>query len=162
MPVAAGLLFFAALFGITYLIAVVVSGNGEAVRIGSKEFTVGRADIAVQRIEEHGPLLFADLKGVAGEQAIVIDHDATALDVEGWSVYFAYRADRGPSCLVSIDESTEALQDCDGRSITVADLQRAEPDAVVVVELGKRPVVKVRFAAAQPDAVTTTGATTTS
>jgi hypothetical protein len=154
VPVVAGIGFFALLFGVTWLIAQAVSGNNQGIRIGDREFFVGRADIAVSRIAEHGPLLFADLKGTQGERAIVVDHDAEAVDVEGWSVYFAYRADTGPSCLASISTDTQQLQDCGGRAITVHDLQPAEPDAVVVVELGKRPVVKVRFAAAVPTTTT--------
>ena len=156
MPVVAGLGFFALLFGVTWLIAVAVSGNEEGIRIGDKEFTVGRADFTAQRIVENGPLLFADLKGTDGAQAVVLDHDPAALDVEGWSLYFAYRADRGPTCLVEIDTETEQLKDCDGAVVTVADLEPAAPDAVVVVELGNRPVVKIRFTAAQPVTTTTT------
>lgn len=160
VPVAAGIVFFAALFGITYLVAVLVSGNGQSVKLGDKEFTIGRVDIAAARIAKYGPLLYADLKGTEGEQAIVVDHDPKFPDTEGWAVYFAYRADRGPSCLISINQETEALQDCDARPATVADLQRAEPTAEVVVEMSKRPVVKVRFAAAQVAETTTTSAVT--
>ena len=158
VPVVAGAGFFALLFLLTWLVAVAMSGNGQGVNLGAKEFYVGRADIAAARVAEKGPLLFADLKGQAGEQAIVVDHDPKALDVEGWRVYFAYRADRGPSCLASIDQATQQLRDCDGTAITVDALQPGEPDAMVVVELGNRPVVKVRFAAAQP----ATGAPTSS
>lgn len=156
VPVAAGILFFAALFGITYLVAVLVSGNGQSVKLGDKEFTIGRVDIAAARIQKYGPLLYADLKGTEGEQAIVVDHDPKSPDTEGWAVYFAYRADSGPSCLISINKDTQALQDCFGEPITVADLQRAEPTAAVIVEMGKRPTVKVRFAAAQVAETTTT------
>ena len=155
VPVVAGIAFFGLLAGITWLIALAVSGNEQGINIGDKEFTVGRADFTVTRIVEHGPLLFADLKGTAGAQAIVLDHDPKALDTEGWTLYFAYRADRGPGCLVEVDTTTERLKDCDGSVVTVADLEPAEPDAKVVVELGKRPVVKVRFAAAQPVPTTT-------
>lgn len=159
VPVAAGIAFFAALFGVTYLIARVISNNTEGIKIGDKQFTIGRVDIAARRIKEQGPQLYADLKGTKGEQAIVVDHDNSAIDTEGWHVYFAYRADRGPTCLVSIDPSTKRLQDCEGAPITVADLEPAEPTAEAVVEMGKRPVVKVRFAAAQSP---TTAAPTTS
>lgn len=154
VPVAAGILFFAALFGITYLIAALVSGKGESVKLGDNEFTIGRVDIAAARIQKYGPLLYADLKGTRGERAIVVDHDASFPDTEGWAVYFAYRADSGPSCLISINQQTEALQDCFGGPVTVADLQRAEPTAEVVVEMGNKPTVKVRFAAAQVAATT--------
>ena len=74
VPVVAGILFFAALGGITYGIAVLVSHNTQGIKIGSKEFLIGRVDIAVARIEAHGPLLYADLKGTQGEQAIVRLH----------------------------------------------------------------------------------------
>ena len=117
-------LFFAALFAVTYLIAVLMSNKGENLRLGDKEFLVGRVDIAAARIAKYGPLLYADLKGTAGEQAIVVDHDPKQADTEGWTVYFAYPASRGPSCLVSVNQATQALQDCDGKPITVADLQQ--------------------------------------
>ena len=155
VPVAAGILFFAALFGVTYLIAVLMSNKGENLRLGDKEFLVGRVDIAAARIAKYGPLLYADLKGTAGEQAIVVDHDPKQADTEGWTVYFAYPASRGPSCLVSVNQATQALQDCDGKPITVADLQPAAPEAEAVVEMSKRPTVKVRFAAAQAATTTT-------
>ena len=157
VPVAAGIAFFAALFGITYGIAALVSGNGEGIKLGDREFAIGRVDIAAARIVKHGPLLYADLKGTQGEQAIVVDHDPNAIDTEGWSVYFAYRADRGPSCLISVDKDTQALEDCDGKPVTVADLKRAEPTAEAVVEVSKRPTVKIRFAAAQVPATTQPG-----
>ena len=160
VPVAAGIVFFAALFGVTYVIARIISHNTQGINIGDKQFTIGRVDIAVQRIEKHGPLLYAYLKGTLGEQAIVVDHDPQAIDTEGWHVYFAYRADRGPSCLASIDPTTQHLQDCEGAPITVKDLKPAEPAAQAVVEMSKRPVVKIRFAAAQrPTTVATTAAT---
>jgi hypothetical protein len=156
VPVVAGIAFFAALFGITYLVAALVSDNAEGIKLGDKEFTIGRVDIAAERIRRYGPLLYADLKGTAGEQAIVVDHDPNLPDTEGWAVYFAYRADRGPSCLISINQETERLQDCDAQPITVQDLQRAEPTAEVIVELSNKPTVKVRFAAAQVQPTTTT------
>jgi hypothetical protein len=158
VPVFGGILFFAALFGITYLIAVLVSDDTEGIRIGDKQFTIGRADIAAERIRRYGPLLYADLKGTEGEQAIVVDHNENSPDTEGWSVYFAYRSDRGPSCLVSVNQETQRLQDCDGAPVSVDELEPAAPDAEVVVELGNKPVVKVRFAAALPP--TTVTATT--
>lgn len=159
VPVFGGILFFAALFGVTYLIAVLVSGDSEGIRIGDKQFTIGRADVAAERIRRYGPLLYADLKGTEGEQAIVVNHDETLPDTEGWSVYFAYRADRGPSCLISVNQETQRLQDCDGKPVGVEDLKPASPDAEVVVELGNKPTVKVRFAAAIPPTTTTAPST---
>jgi len=156
VPVVAGILFFAALGGITYGIAALLSGNGEGIRLGDREFVIGRVDIAAARIVRHGPLLYADLRGTDGKQAIVVDHDPNLPDTEGWAVYFAYRADRGPACLISVSEATQALQDCNGTTVTVADLRRAEPVAEVVVEMTKRPTVKIRFAAALPTTTTTT------
>lgn len=159
VPVLGGIGFFVALFGITWLIAVAISGKGEDVRLGDREFVVGRVDRTVQRIDQYGPLLFADLKGTAGEQAVVLDHDPNALDVEGWTLWFAYRADRGPDCLVQIDQATQRLRDCDGNPVVVTDLEPAEPEATVVVELGKQPQVKIRFAAAQVPGDTTASTT---
>jgi hypothetical protein len=160
VPVAAGLAFFAALFGVTYLIARVASHNTSSLKLGAREFTIGRVDIAVARIVKHGPLLYADLKGTVGAQAIVIDHDPNAIDTQGWSVYFAYLAARGPSCLASIDPVTQHLQDCQGHPIGVGDLAPGAPAAQAVVSGGKYPVVSVVFAAAQPSASTTSSTLT--
>jgi len=157
VPVAAGIAFFAALFGVTYLIAAVISDNTEGIRIGDREFEIGRADIAAERIAKYGPLLYADLKGTEGEQAIVVDHDPNAIDTEGWSIYFAYLASSGPECLVAIDKDTQRLQDCDGNAVTSDQLQPAAPEAEIVVETGNKPTVKIRFAAAQVVPTTTTG-----
>jgi hypothetical protein len=151
VPVAAGIGFFALLFGVTWLIAAAISDNEEGIRIGDTEVTLGRVDHTVQRIAQYGPLLLPDLRGTAGEQALVLDHDPAALDVEGWSLHFAYRADRGPSCLVEVDRATERLVDCDGNPVTTAELAPAAPAAVVVIETGSRPQLKIRFAAAQLD-----------
>src|SRR6187551_2358431 len=79
VPVLGGIAFFAAMFGIVWLIAVAVSGNGENVKIGDTEFDVARVDYTVQRIERDGPLLFPDLKGTQGEQAVFLDHDPNAI-----------------------------------------------------------------------------------
>jgi hypothetical protein len=157
VPIVAGLVFFALLFGVTWLIAVAISGDEEGIRIGDREFTVGRVDIVAQRIRERGPILYADLKGTEGARAIVIDHDPNAADTEGWHVYFAYPAAVGPACLVSVDRDSGGLVDCDGRAIAVNELAPGPPAAEAVVEHGDRPVVKVRFEAAQVTATSTTG-----
>jgi hypothetical protein len=151
VPVLGGIVFLAALFGVVWLISAAVSGDGEGVRIGDTTFDVGRVDYTVQRIERDGPLLFPDLKGTRGERAIFLDHDPNAVDIEGWHLYFAYRADTGPSCLVEVDTRTRELKDCNGTVVTVADLEPAEPEARVVIEGGKQPRVTIQFAAAQVD-----------
>jgi hypothetical protein len=134
VPVVAGMAFIALLFGILWLAAVVLSRNADDldVRLGDDVFEVGRVDRLADEIAERGPLLFPGLVGPAGERPVGLDH-AGSTDTEGWRVFSLRPPGTPPGCLVTQDEATGALADCDGRPIATADLPAAE-DVVVVID----------------------------
>jgi len=132
-PVVGGILGFALLFGLTWIFASMATDN----RQGKPEtipqtFEIGAvADIA-KLVDEGGPILYPDLRDATGKRSIVIDHTG-AEPAKGWQVYYAYPADRGETCLVEHIANTREFKDCDGRILTVADLQ---------LPLDVRPIVE--------------------
>jgi hypothetical protein len=124
------------------LAAYIASGSTDnSERLAPSEFTVTRdvADLAAS-IEEHGPLFFPELGTAIGTRSIVVDHegdDAT----DGWRVYWAYPADRDPSCPVQQVPDTASFTDCDGRTIDVTDL--SPPDAGVFPRVDDRTTLVV-------------------
>ncbi len=133
VPIVAGLAFFAVLFGVTWLFAQRATDNRQReVRPGDYTFRVGPVDDMADIVERDGPILYPDLRDTAYERTIVVDHtgDEAAL---GWQVYYAYPADRSPSCLVTHVEDTRQFVDCDGRTLEVEELFRPV-DARPVVE----------------------------
>jgi hypothetical protein len=124
VPVAGGLVFFALLFGIIWLAALWISGNGERVtNLGDRTFQVGNVERVAAQIVEGGPVLYPDLRDPNGTRAIVLDHqgDIPAL---GWRVFYAYPADRDANCLAEQIEGTRTFVDCDGRRLDVESLAR--------------------------------------
>lgn len=119
LPIAGGIVFFAALFGVTWLMATYVTNNTEVTTAtGDRTFVVGEvADIA-KSISESGPVLYPDLRDPLGKRSIVIDHNGTDV-AKGWQVYYAYPADRTDECLVTQIEKTRTFTDCEGRTLTV-------------------------------------------
>jgi hypothetical protein len=122
LPIAGGIVFFAALFGVTWLMATYVTNNTEVTTAtGDRTFVVGEvADIA-KLITESGPVLYPDLRDPLGKRSIVIDHNGTDV-AKGWQVYYAYPADRTDECLVTQIEKTHTFTDCEGRTLTVEQL----------------------------------------
>jgi hypothetical protein len=122
LPIAGGIVFFAALFGVTWLMATYVTNNTEVTTAtGDRTFVVGEvADIA-KSISESGPVLYPDLRDPLGKRSIVIDHNGTDV-AKGWQVYYAYPADRTDECLVTQIEKTRTFTDCEGRTLTVKQL----------------------------------------
>ena len=122
LPIAGGIVFFAALFGVTWLMATYVTNNTEVTTAtGDRTFVVGEvADIA-KSISESGPVLYPDLRDPLGKRSIVIDHNGTDV-AKGWQVYYAYPADRTDGCLVTQIEKTRTFTDCEGRTLTVEQL----------------------------------------
>lgn len=122
LPIAGGIVFFAALFGVTWLMATYVTNNTEVTTAtGDRTFVVGEvADIA-KSISESGPVLYPDLRDPLGKRSIVIDHNGTDV-AKGWQVYYAYPADRTDKCLVTQIEKTRTFTDCEGRTLTVEQL----------------------------------------
>ena len=133
LPIAGGIVFFAALFGVTWLMATYVTNNTEVTTAtGDRTFVVGEvADIA-KSIAESGPVLYPDLRDPLGKRSIVIEHNGTDV-AKGWQVYYAYPADKSADCLVVQIEKTHTFTDCDGRTLNVDQLMPPE-DVRPIVE----------------------------
>jgi len=121
-PIVGGIVFFAALFGVTWLMATYVTNKTEVITAtGDRTFVVGQvADIA-KSISESGPVLYPDLRDPLGKRSIVIEHNGTDVS-KGWQVYYAYPADRTDDCLVTQIQKTHSFTDCEGRTLTVEQL----------------------------------------
>jgi hypothetical protein len=121
-PIVGGIVFFAALFGVTWLMATYVTNKtGVITATGDRTFVVGQvADIA-KSISESGPVLYPDLRDPLGKRSIVIEHNGTDVS-KGWQVYYAYPADRTDDCLVTQIQKTHSFTDCEGRTLTVEQL----------------------------------------
>jgi hypothetical protein len=132
-PIVGGIVFFAALFGVTWLMATYVTNKTETTTTtGDRTFVVGQvADIA-ESIAENGPVLYPDLRDPLGKRSIVIEHNGTDV-AKGWQVYYAYPADKSPTCLVTQIQKTHTFTDCDGRTLTVDQLT-APTDVRPIVE----------------------------
>ena len=122
LPIVGGIAFFAALFGMTWLMATYVTNKTEVITAtGDRTFVVGQvADIA-KSISESGPVLYPDLRDPLGKRSIVIEHNGTDAS-KGWQVYYAYPADRTDDCLVTQIQKTHTFTDCEGRTLTVEQL----------------------------------------
>lgn len=135
VPVVGGIVFFAALFGVTWLFAELATdraGEGRSPQFGT--FVVGNVDDIAESIAESGPVLYPDLRDATGERSIIIEHFGDD-PATGWQVYYAYPADRTTECLVTQIAETHQFQDCEGRVLDVTDL--APPNDV-------RPIVENR------------------
>ncbi|MEY4656398.1 MAG: hypothetical protein RL073_625 [Actinomycetota bacterium] len=143
LPIAGGIVFFAALFGVTWLMATYVTNNTEVTpTTGDRTFAVGEvADIA-KSISESGPVLYPDLRDPLGKRSIVIDHNGTDV-AKGWQVYYAYPADRTDECLVTQIEKTDTFTDCEGRALTVEQLM-PPTDVRPIVENKKTLLIDLR------------------
>ncbi len=141
VPVVGGLVFLALLGLATWGIAALLSRNPDRVeeRLAATTFEVGRSEFVAEQIAEGGPLLFQGLVGDDADRSIVLNH--TGDDPErGWSVRYAFPADRDDSCRVRQIEGTDRFTDCEGRTIAYDDLARPERvrplvSDVVVIDL---------------------------
>ncbi len=141
VPVVGGLVFFALLGLATWGIAAMLSRNPDRVeeRLATTTFEVGSSEFVAGQIAEGGPLLFQGLVGDDADRSIVLNH--TGDDPErGWSVRYAFPADRDDGCKVSQVEGTAQFTDCEGRTISYDDLARPERvrplvSDVVVIDL---------------------------
>lgn len=135
IPIIGGITFFAALFGVTWLVAAYITNNTEAnVQTGERTFVVGSVTDIAKSVARNGPVLYPDLRDPNGTRSIVIEHTGDDPAI-GWQVYYAYPADRDSTCLVKQIERTHTFIDCEGRTLNVDELQ---PPADV------RPIVENR------------------
>jgi hypothetical protein len=143
VPVLAGIGFFAVLGLVLWGVAVLIARDPEQVtNLGDERFRVGSVEPIAEEIEEDGPLLFTGL--LSAERSLVLDHEGED-PLTGWSVYYAYPADRAPACPVTQIEGTDTFTDCEGRTIAVTDL--APPPGVhPVVEDRKTLYIDLRGA----------------
>ena len=121
-PIVGGIVFFAALFGVTWLMATYVTNKTEVTTAtGDRTFVVGQVVDIAESIAENGPVLYPDLRDPLGKRSIVIEHNGTDV-TKGWQVYYAYPADRTDACLVTQIQKTHSFTDCEGRTLTVEQL----------------------------------------
>jgi hypothetical protein len=150
MPVLGGALLFAAMGGFTWAIAAYIA-NGEPGtndRLALDVFPVGPVESLAETVETKGPLLFPELGTAIGTRSIVIDHEGDVA-ADGWRVYWAYPADRDPTCVVEQVFETSNFVDCDGRTIDVTEL--APPDSGVVPLVRDRATLVVDIRGATAD-----------
>jgi hypothetical protein len=135
VPVFGGIIFFAALFGVTWMFAKLATdqaGEQRSPQFGT--FVVGNVEDIAESIAESGPVLYPDLRDATGERSIIIEHFGDD-PAKGWQVYYAYPTDRTAECLVTQIAKTHQFTDCDGRVLDVTEL--AAPEDV-------RPIVENR------------------
>ena len=134
-PVVGGILGFAVLFGVTWILASMATDNRERnPETVAKTFEIGRVDDVAKLVSEGGPILYPDLRDSTGKRSIVIDHSGDD-PAKGWQVYYAYPADRGETCLVEHIANSRDFKDCEGRTLRVEQLQ---------LPLDVRPIVENR------------------
>ena len=135
LPVVGGIIVFAAIAGFTWAIAAYISDGetGTTERLAPSVFTIGRVDSLAESVAEDGPLLFPELGTAIGTRSIVVDHEGD-VPADGWRVYWAYPADRAPTCVVEQVVGTSDFIDCDGRTIDVTELSPPDRGVFPVVE----------------------------
>ncbi len=129
-----GIAFFVVLALVMWGIAAWISGGGADVsdRLTPSRFEVATVQSAAQIVEEDGPIIFPGLNTTTGERTLVLDHEGTD-PTRGWRIYYAYPAGR-PGCTVEQVVGTRNFIDCDGATITVADLSPPDSGVFPVVE----------------------------
>ncbi len=147
-PVVGGLAFFAVLGLVMWGIAAVMSGEQvQTTTLTPDRLKVGDIRRWAESIDEDGPVLFPGLGTTTGSRTIVLDHEGDNPE-KGWSIRYAYPADRDETCSVEQIQQTDTFQDCEGRTLSVADL--AEPTGgefpiiedrtMLYIDLGDRPL----------------------
>jgi len=146
LPVAGGALLLAALLGLLWAVAAWMSSDGRpAERLAPTTFEVGDVTTFSEHIAESGPLLFPGLNTTSGERTLVLDHTGDD-PAEGWHLYWAHPADRGPTCAVEQVEGTDRFVDCSGRELGVDELAPPAGTCAIVesrrdLAIGLRPGV---------------------
>lgn len=147
MPVLGGALVFVAIAGFTWAIAAYISDGDTATsdRLAPSTFTIGRVDSLAETVAEDGPLLFPELGTAIGTRSIVVDHEG-AVAADGWRVYWAYPADRDPTCVVEQVIGTSEFVDCDGRTIDVTALSPPDEGVFPTVQDRTTLIIDLRGA----------------
>lgn len=141
LPVVGGIAAIAALLAATWVLASISTDRQRQVP-RERTFVVGAVDDVAASIDEHGPILYPDLRDATGKRSIVIDH--TGGDpARGWQLYSAHPADRDWTCPVEQVERTRTFTDCDGRILAVADLALPD-DARPIVENSTTLLIDLR------------------
>ena len=121
--------------------AYIASGGSEASeRLAPSEFTIGPVESLADTVAEDGPLFFPEMGTAIGTRSIVVDHTGDVA-ADGWRVYWAYPADRDPTCVVEQVVGTRRFVDCDGRTLDVSEL--SPPDAGVFPRVDDRTTLVV-------------------
>jgi hypothetical protein len=167
VPVLAGIVVIAALFGVLWGIAVLTTNRGEAgrtrVEIGDDTFDLGTAESRAGEITRRGPVLYPDLL-IGGQRYLWVQH----LGGDPLSKWYAFEAavPGGPlSCATQwdpaptqfVDPCTGARFPADGAGLTQYRVNITQDDHVVV-DL-KQPISAATptTAATGPASPTTTG-----
>lgn len=147
VPVLGGLLLLAAIGGVLWGIAAYISGGSteSSERFLPTEVEMGPVGALSEEVAESGPLFLPELGTSIGTRSIVVDHTGSVA-ADGWRVYWAYPADRDPTCVVTQIVGTRTFTDCDGRTIDVDDL--SPPDAGVFPRVDDRTTLYIDFRAA--------------
>jgi hypothetical protein len=147
LPVVAGAAVLAMIAGFTWAIAAYISRGGSETseRLAPSTFTIGEVESLARTVEQRGPLLFPELGTAIGTRSIVVDHTGDS-PTDNWRVYWAYPADRDPSCLVEQVPETRSFVDCEGRTIDVTQLSPPESGVFPSVEDRTTLVIDLRGA----------------
>jgi hypothetical protein len=134
VPVLGGIAFFVVLALVLWGIAAWISRGGADVsdRLAPSRFEVGSVQSAAGIVAEDGPIIFPGLNTTTGERTLVLDHEG-ADPTRGWRIFYAYPIGR-PDCPVEQVIGTREFVDCDGATITVADLSPPDSGVFPIVE----------------------------
>lgn len=156
LPVLGGAVILALIGVFTWAMAAYISrGGGQgSERLAPSTFTVGNVEGLSDTVAEQGPLFFPELGTSIGARSIVIDHTGDD-PADGWRVYWAYPADRDPTCVVEQVRGTSDFVDCDGRTIDVSELSPPDAGVFPIVEDGKTLVIDLRGVTLEASATAT-------
>lgn len=139
-----GLALIAAIGAVLWGMAAYISrGGGEASeRFVPTEIEMGPVEALADEVGENGPLFLPELGTSIGTRSIVVDHTGSVA-ADGWRVYWAYPADRAPTCVVTQIEGTRTFTDCGGRTVEVEQL--SPPDQGVFPRVDDRTTLYIDF-----------------
>jgi hypothetical protein len=145
VPVLGGIAVLALIGLFTWAMAAYISGGGGqgSERLAPSTFTVGNVEGLAESVAEHGPLFFPELGTAIGTRSIVIDHSGDS-PADNWRVFWAYPADRDPTCVVEQVPDTATFVDCDGRTIGVDQLAPPDEGVFPIVQDRETLVIDLR------------------